>query len=127
MKITVDEARQYLAHPSQQIMDARPETLPVEGVEYYAVGPICGMFHRDHWPGVWMAHYAVKPEGWGLLTAPAKQILNEFWEAERPERIVGWTPASNRAALAFSKRIGFVVDGEMNLPSGKVIMQGWAK
>ena len=127
MKITVDEARAYLAHPSQQIYDARPEVLPEDGVEYYAAGPVCGMFHRFGWNGVWMAHYAVKPEGWGRLVAPANEILNEFWDAERPERIIGWTPGENRAALAFSKRLGFVIDGQLDLPSGKIIMQGWAK
>lgn len=127
MKITVDQARTYLAHPSQQIYNSKPEVLPETGVEYYAVGPVCGMFHRAAWPGVWMAHYAVKPDKWGHLVPPAKRVLSEFWDTERPDRIIGWTPKENRAALAFSKRLGFVIDGEMNLPSGKIIMQGWAK
>lgn len=127
MRITVDEAREYLADKSQQIYDAKPEILPEVGVEYYADGPVCGMFHPAFWPGVWMAHYAVKPKEWGHLVTPAKRVLNEFWDTERPQRIIGWTPEGNRAALAFSKRLGFVVDGEMNLPSGKIIMQGWAK
>lgn len=127
MKITVDEAREYLRHKSQQIMGATPENLPSDGVKYYAHGPVCGMFHRTFWPGVWMAHYAVKPEGWGFLTTPARAVLNEFLEAEGPERIIGWTPESNRAAMAFARRLGFVEDGRMPLPGGAIIMQGWAK
>jgi hypothetical protein len=126
VKIDVEAAREYLAHPSQQTMGARPDNLPEAGVEYYAQGPICAMFHPSFWPGVWMAHYAVKPEGWGGLIAPARALLREFWRAESPKRIIGWTPESNRAALAFSRRLGFVVDGRMPLRGATIIMQGWA-
>ena len=123
MKITVDEARAYFAHPSQQIEGLTADNLPAD-VEYWAHGPICGAFHL-FWPGVWMAHYGAKPEAWGNLILPARRVLREFWAAKQPERIVGWTKASNRHAVAFAKRIGFEIDGTMPLPGGTIVMQGW--
>jgi hypothetical protein len=125
MRISVDEARDYFAHPSQQLMMV-PEDLP-EGLEYWADGPICGVFHLALWPGVWMAHYGVKPEGWGRLDAHAKAILSEFWDAMSPVRIIGWTDSKNRRAVSFARRIGFVVDGRMPVPDGEIVMQGWSK
>lgn len=125
MQITVDEARAFFAHPSQHVFGITPDRLPEEGVEYWASGPVCGVFHLAPYPDVWMGHYAVKPEGWGKATEPAKAILRAFSEAKQAHRIIGWTPSSNRAALAFAKRLGFVVDGVMPLPEGEIIMQGW--
>ncbi len=127
MKITVDEAREYFAHKSQQLGGITPETLPDEGFFYYADGHVCGVFHRAAWPGVFMAHYGVKPEGWGNTVKPALNILNEFWDEHGPERIIGWTAADNKRALSLARRLGFVRDGEIPLPSGNVIMQGWTK
>lgn len=127
LKISVDEARDYFAHPSQQkAASITPETLPEgDGYQYWAVDGVCGVFHRAPWPDVWMAHYGVTPAAWGKTRKPASQILHSFWAAETPELIIGWTLESNRAALAFAKRIGFRIHGEMNLPSGKVIEQSW--
>lgn len=125
-RITIDAARAFFAHPSQHLL-ITPENLPGEGFEYWAQGPICAVFHLAPWPGVWMAHYGAKPEGWGHLTEPARAVLREFWGARQPERIIGWTHETNRAALAFARRIGFERDGEMHLPSGKIITQGWRK
>lgn len=126
MKITVEEAREFFSHPSQQLLDITPDALPDEGFEYWAQGLVCGVFHPMPWPGVWGAHYGVKPEGWGRLVVPARAVLQEFWAAHEPKRIVGWTPESNRAALAFARRLGFVVDGRMPLGSETIVMQGWA-
>jgi RimJ/RimL family protein N-acetyltransferase len=125
MRITVDDARAYFAHPSQQrasMIDA--DDLPAEGVEYWAKDGVCGLFHPANWQGVWMAHYGVKPEAWGHAIAPAKAILTAFWNEKQPARVIGWTKESNRAALAFARRLGFTVDGRMDLPE-PVIMQGW--
>ena len=103
-----------------------PETLPDNPLfQYWADSGVCGVFHPGNWPGVWMAHYGVKPEAWGKTKAPALRILRAFWGAEKPELIIGWTKESNRAALAFARRLGFQVHGEMDLPSGKVIEQSW--
>lgn len=127
MRISVEAAREYFADPTQQkASDITPDTLP-EGpdFQYWAAGGVCGIFHRAPWPGVWMGHYGVKPEAWGKTTAPAQQILRAFWDSERPELIIGWTKADNRAALAFARRLGFRIHGEMNLPTGKVIEQSW--
>lgn len=123
MRITLEDARQYFQHHTQQKWAGiAPDDLPGEPFQYWANGGVCGVFHPDHWPGVWMAHYGVKPEAWGRATEPAKAILNAFWEAEKPRLIIGWTDEANRAALAFAKRIGFTVTGRMSVG---IIMQEW--
>lgn len=125
-QISVDEAREYFKHPSQQLYGMTEWDIP-EDVEYWAVGPICGVFHQGPWEGVWMSHHAVKPERWGLLDTPAVEGLNEFWNAKEPELIMGWTPKHNRLAVAFARRIGFKRLGEFPTSLGDVVMQGWSK
>lgn len=125
MRITLDDAREYFAHPSQHLFGITPETLPDEGFEYWANGPICVIFHQAMWPRVWAAHYAVKPEGWGGCVDPAKAVLRLFWASRDVERIIGWTEERNRLACAFARRVGFEVDGRLDLPGGAVVMQGW--
>lgn len=126
MIIDVEEARDYFLDSSQQIQGITPETLPESGVEYWANEGVCGMFHLAPWPRVWMAHYAVKVEAWGKTVAPAKRILAEFWGSRQVDRIIGWTPETNRAALFLSRRLGFKIEGAIHLPNGKIIMQGWS-
>lgn len=126
-KITVNQAREYFTDPSQQLHGITDKNLPDEGFEYWADGPVCGVFHRVAWPGVFMCHYGVKPEGWGKLVKPAKRILEAFWGEHNPKRLIGWTPDTNTAALGFAKRLGFTIDGEMDLGEVKIIMQGWVK
>jgi len=125
MQITVDQAREYFRDPSQQIHGNTPDELPVQGVEYWSEGDVCGIFHLAPWPRVWMAHYAVKPSAWGHTVMPARKILKDFWETGRTDKIIGWTPKGNRAALSLSRRIGFTKEGEMHLPDKTIIMQGW--
>ena len=125
MKIGVGEARKYFEHPSQHVEGTRPDILPAEGVHYYANGPICGLFHLMHDPGIYMAHYGVMPEGWGRLTFPARTVLAYAFDDLGAERFVGWTDEKNRAALAFAKRIGFKRDGVLPLRDKTIIMQGW--
>lgn len=126
MRISVEEARKYLEHPSQQKgCDALPTDLPEEGVEYWAKGGICGMFHTAQWPNVWQAHYAVMPSQWGKLVQPAKDVLMEFWEARQPSLILAFTDEQNRAALAFAKRIGFKPVGNLAPTTGGVLISEW--
>lgn len=126
MKITVDEARAFFAHGSQQKASSiTPDDLPADGVEYWACDGVCGLFHLSHWPGVWMAHYGVKPEAWGRTKEPALRVLSAFWAAKQPELIIGWTAETNRAAIAFARRLGFTQYGRMDLPSGSVVCQQW--
>lgn len=123
MKISVDEARAYFDHPTQRkgcMID--PADLPGEPFQYWALDGVCGVFHPDHWPGVWMGHYGVKPEAWGQAVHPAKRILRAFCEAERPDLIIGWTAAENRAANAFVRRLGFRETGRMTTRNGVVVM-----
>ncbi|MBY6005374.1 GNAT family N-acetyltransferase [Salipiger bermudensis] len=124
-QLTAIEAAPFFEHKSQRLFDLDPYALPEEGFEYWADQHVCGVFHKMPWPGVWGGHYGVKPEGWGRSTEPAKRILRAFWDAHECERIIGWTPESNRAAIAFARRLGFVKDGTMPLGSGNLIMQGW--
>lgn len=124
-QIGVDEAREFFAHPSQlrgAMLDSADD-LPADGVEYWADGPICGAFHRAPWPGVWWGHYGVKPEGWGAITAPAQRILRAFCAAEAVSCIVGWTDSQNRAAIAFARRLGFVITGTVD--AGRVTQSEW--
>lgn len=125
MKITADEAREYLLHPTQQVYGLTPEKLPEFGVEYYADGPLCGMFHASHWPGVWQFHIGAKPEGWGHLVAPARRILRTFWDEQNPVRVTAWIEERNRLTLALARRVGFRIDGKLPLPGGAIIMNGW--
>lgn len=126
-QVSVDVAREYFAHTSQQL-GFLPEDIPDDQpLEFWACGPICGVFAYGLWPGVWTAHYGVKPEGWGKLKEPATAVLSAFWDAHDAQLITGWTEESNRAALAFAKRLGFFEYGRMPLPGGDVILQGWKK
>lgn len=125
MRITVDEAREYFAHPSQQVYGITPDTLPDEPFEYWASGPLCGCAHPAPYRDVWMVHFAAKPEGMGQLIPHARALMHEFWDAKKPARLIGWTPVRFRAALAFVRRVGFVEDGILPLPDGEVVMSGW--
>lgn len=125
MRISVDAAREYFAHPSQQVFGITPDTLPDDPFEYWADGPVCSIVHMAPHPGVWMCHLTVKPEGWGKAIPHAKALLREFWEERQPKRLIGWTPSHLRAAVAFTRRVGFVEDGRMNLGDYEIIMSGY--
>lgn len=124
MRIAAQDAVAYFRHPSQRILGLDLDKLPEE-FEYWANGSICGVFHGMPWPGVVMAHYGVKPEGWGKLVQPAREILEAFWQEHSPARIVGWTQAANRPAMAFARRLGFEEDGRFDADGETIIMQGW--
>lgn len=127
MRITVDEAREYFSHPSQQKgAGVHPDQLTDEFL-YYARDGVCGVFHVIPWPHVWQGHYGVKPEAWGRTVKPALSLLSEFWDDHQPQMIVGWTDSRNRQALSFARRLGFKEHGRMELPGQTVIMQGWIK
>lgn len=123
-RVSVEEAREFFAHPSQLkgAMLQSADELP-DGVEYWADGSICGAFHQAPWPGVWFGHYGVKPEGWGNLTNPARRILRQFCERVGASCVIGWTDKDNRAAIAFAKRIGFRETGTID--AGRVIVTEW--
>lgn len=124
--VTVDEARAFWAHPSQHEGGFTEADLPAVGVEYVACGPICCAFRPGPWPGVVMADYGARPEGWGRLDDPGRAILFAFWGARLPAAIMGWTDSRKRAALAFSRRLGFERVGQIHLEGGReVVMQVW--
>jgi hypothetical protein len=122
-RITVDEAREYFSHPSQQKgAQITPDALPGDPFEYWACGGVCVVFHVALWPGIWMVHCGVKPEVWGRAVEPAREILSAFREARDPAQIIGWTEASNRAAVSFALRVGFRETGKMTMPDGAIVM-----
>lgn len=102
-------------------MGITPETLPDEGFEYWADGPVCLVFHPAMWPGVWGVHVAIKPDGRGRAVEPAKRLLSQFWASHGASRIVAWIDETNRAVNAYADRCGFVNDGAF--PG--IIMKGW--
>lgn len=106
-------------------MGATPDNLPDEGVEYWALGPVCLALHLAPWPEVWMVHFGMKRGGLGHYVAPSVQILNEFWSEKQPSRIIGWTNVSNRSAVAFGNRCGFERDGEFTTNKDTVQMTSW--
>jgi len=119
MRITVDEARAYFAHPSQHVR-VTPEELP-DGLEYWADSGVCLVLHPTAAADVWMAHIGVKPEAWGKTTEPTRRILEAFWRAKQPRRIVAWIDDHRRAAIALARKAGAVTDGQF--PG--TIMLGW--
>lgn len=125
MKITVEAAREYFAHPSQlrHSMIEAPEDLP-DWATYYAIGGVCGGFHPGHWSGLLMGHIGVKPHAWGHVTADARAVLGEAWAAENPERIAGWVKDSNRPMQALCRRLGMEIDGHLPLAE-PVTLYGW--
>lgn len=120
MRITVDEARAYFAHPSQQV-GVTPDDLPEDGVEYWADGPVCLIFHGTAAVDVWMVHLAVKPEGYGQLIEPTRRILAAFWAEKKPKHIVAWIEDHRAAAIAFARKVGLTEDGRF--PG--TVMLGW--
>jgi hypothetical protein len=125
MIISPGQAMEYFGLPCQRRASMLGGDLPVDGVEYWAKGPVCGAFHDAPWPGVIMGHFAVKPYAKGFAEEPARCILRAIWAHHNPARIVGWMKESNRAGLAFVRRLGFEIDGRMPMAQ-PVVMMGWA-
>lgn len=126
VRIDAAAARVFFDHPTQRsgaMVD--PADLTDEGYAYFACSGVCGVFHDAPWPRVIMGHFGVVPGAWGYAIAPAKAVLNEAWDIFQPVRIIGWTKENNRAALAFTRQLGFTQDGRLELPE-PVIMQGWS-
>lgn len=121
MKITVDEARPYFAHKSQQSFGITENDLP-DWMEYRAEGNVCLAFQSMPWPGVWMVHIMVKPDAWGNTTDPAKRLLHAFWNEAQAAHVVTWIPTNNRAAIALARRVGGRLEGQM---ANGIDMYGW--
>lgn len=119
MIITVNEARAYFTHPTQQVR-VTPEELP-DSCEYWADSGVCLVFHPTAAADVWMVHIGVKLSAWGRTTDPARRILEAFWRAKQPQRIVAWIDDHRRPALALARRVGFTTDGAF--PG--TVMLGW--
>lgn len=83
-------------------------------MEYWAQGDVAWAFHPAFWPDFWMAHVGMKPEGRGRSDEDSMAVLRGFWAEKRPRRIIAWMDTSNRAVLAFAKRVGFVPDARID-------------
>lgn len=119
------EAREWLKHPSQQAMGISSDSeFPEEFVKFYKCGGIIGLCHPFQWPDVWSVHCIVNPEEWGRIVDPAKAMLHVAWKEHKPEAFVALTQETNRATLAFNRRLGFVQHGKLPLSTG-VVFQSW--
>ena len=106
VRIGLDEARQYFAHPSQHAFGLTEADLP-ENAAYYADGDVCGAFQGVLWPGIVAAHIGVKPDACGMTFEPALRILVEF-SGEFPDMsIIGIIGKDNRLAVSQAKKLGF--------------------
>ncbi|MGA0613423.1 hypothetical protein [Paracoccus sp. KR1-242] len=121
-RISVEEAAQFFAHPSQQIYGAAPDNLPGEPFMYYASGPFCGAAHPGPLRDVWIVDYAVKPEGWGNLVEHARNVLRMHWDTVQPASLIGFTRTDLRHALAFMRRVGFVPIGTLTASNGDFVI-----
>ena len=125
MKITVDEARGFFAHPSQQVFGITPTRFRVSRSSIGRTGMCAAWLMAPH-PGVWMVHGGkagrVGPSR-RKRQASAARILDRK-ATETPH----WLDPSNlRAAWAFARRCGFVEDGRMPLGDYDIIMRWVAK
>lgn len=120
MKVTVDEAREYFAHPSQHAFGLTEKDLPEDYV-YYATDGVCLVFHGVLWPGVWACHVGVKPEAWGKTAEPARRLLAAFWHDREPEAVISAIHRENRLAIALAKRAGGMITGSF----GGLVLMEW--
>ena len=126
MRIDAERAKEYFKDPSQRIGGLDPDAFHDDGLLFYASGPVCVIAHYGFEPDVFMVHYGVKPEGLGKYDTHMESLLVELWEDQKAALIIGWTPESNRKALAIAKRVGFKVTGYLDLKD-RIVMQEWKK
>ena len=121
MRITLEDAAKYWAHPSQRQDGGLPDW-----AAYYAQDGVCIMLHPMPGVGVFMAHIGVEPRAWGHVTQPCKALLAEAMADLGAERFVTWIDENNRAVVALCRRIGAELDGRLPLAS-PILMYGWAQ
>lgn len=124
--ITSAQASEYFADKSQQIGGVDPDNLPDAPFEYWADGPLLGIFYPGPLAGVWMVHLAAKPSGYGKLVTHAHNILRDFGAEKGYPSIMGWTPKRLRAAVAFAKRVGFEMIGEFTANGEPFVITVWS-
>lgn len=127
MKITVDEARAYFAHPTQQKASGiTPDDLPdAPDFHYYALDGVCLVFHPAGMRGFWMVHVGVLPTVWGKTTGPTRALLEAFWRDVGATLIIAWIGHENAAVRAYAQRVGFVEHGRMELPEKTLVEYSW--
>ena len=115
-KITVDEAREFFAHPSQvRAAGITPDKLRKDGMEYWADGPVCFCTHPSHFFGLLAIHIAVKPEGWGRIDRHVLSLCRHIWAEREPDALVALFDKENRAVAALLRRIKARRVGEVGL------------
>lgn len=123
--ISPEDASVYFADKSQQLFGISPDALPGAPFEYWADGPLLGIFYPGPVIGVWMVHLAAKPSGYGHLVPRAHNILRDFSEQRGYPTVMGWTPSRLRAAIALAKRVGFKVMGEFKAAGEEFTVTTW--
>lgn len=124
-RITAEQAAGYWADKSQQPYGLGGFVPIGDAFHYWAEWPVCAMFHPGFWPGLWHAHYGVDPAGWGRTVPAALSCLEGFWKHTLPSVIIGMTPAKNRQAVSFARRLGFKEIGTIPMHSGDVMLTYW--
>ena len=125
MRITVEAARKFFLHPSQQVEGITPDNLPPEAI-YYAQGDVCLIFHGAPWHDTYFVHCAALPRGWGGLDDDTRAVLRQFAEDFSATRIVAWIPGKNRAVSAFANRVGFKRCGGIEMPDNTLEFWEWS-
>ena len=120
MRITVEKARQFFAHPSQHAFGMTEDDLPEDYI-YHADGGVCLAFHPVLWPGVYAVHVGAMPEAIGATTAPVRRLLAEFAGDMAPKAIIAAIDEKNRLAIALARRVGGEMAGAIS--PGLIIME----
>ncbi len=68
-----------------------------------------------------VVHIAALPKLWGRFAPFVKEVIEWGWENTRYTKIIGFTPACNRAALALARRAGFKEEGRIT----KSFLKNW--
>jgi hypothetical protein len=127
-QLTRQEAVEYWGDPSQQLYGLTLEDLPEPGfMQYFAVNNLAAMVHASWWPGVYMFHIGVKPEGRGNLREESLELLNGVTDYYGAQALTTWVPSDNRAARAMAVRTGLTLDGVTRLNNLDLYLFSWRK
>lgn len=83
-------------------------------------GDNLGMFEAEHWPGPLNAHVLFASRGKQAFDTARAMLAQAF--AFGATEILGETPVGLKAALGFSRRLGFVPYGEADRSMGRVVL-----
>ena len=127
MRISVDQAREYFQHPSQQRegVGLMPDQLHDDGVTYYATEHMCLLVHE--YEGEPMVHIAVKPEGWGRLDDPCVTLLTWVQADWNADRLLALIDENNRAVVRMANAVGFTGSQQVEMVDKLYTLKEWRR